>query len=58
MWLKIGMLGNGIEYKQIDDELSAIGSSTICHRKTYKLAQDAFFNKMPREKDLLRLLLI
>jgi hypothetical protein len=55
MWLKIGMLGNGIEYKQIDDELSAIGSSTICHRKTYK---DAFFNKMPREKDLLRLLLM
>ena len=45
MWLKNGILGNGIKYKQIDDESSAMGYSTICHRKTHKFAQDAFFNK-------------
>jgi hypothetical protein len=40
MWLKIGMLGIGIKYKQLDDALSAIGSNIVCHRKAH-----AFFTR-------------
>jgi hypothetical protein len=45
MWLKIGMLGIGIKYKQLDDALSAIGSNNVCHRKAHAFLPDAFFTK-------------
>ena len=44
MYLKTGMLGIGMKYKQIDYRMTTMGSSTICHRKAnrcYKFSQDA-----------------
>jgi hypothetical protein len=49
---KTWMLGIGIRHKQINDTSSAMGSSTICHKKTHNFSQDAFFNEGATRKKI------